>query len=407
VEGNNVNSDCWALEHVPDSLFRQPSGDAADFYHRWHEDVAMAGALGLQALRFSLEWSRIEPAPGEFSNAQLDHYRRIAAACRDAHLTTVVTFNHWTTPIWFAADGGWENPASVERFTRFADVAARHLAGEVDWALTLNEPNVATVAATGGAVAGTRGNRERALEQAGRLHPGGSIGFRPMMLWDGDHLGRYVDAHRRAREAIKSHMAVPVGWSLACEDYQARPGCDEAMARLRQRALTDWLEASRQDDFVGVQNYTRRLVEADGVEPVPDGAAVNDLGWELYPPSLTNAVRYAAEVTRRPVVVTEHGVATRNDTVRLQHTRESLKLLACAIEDGVDVRGYLHWTLVDEFEWFAGYDTTFGLVQVHAPDSRRTPRPSARWLGGLARSATGHPPPTPARSAVSEAVTPG
>lgn len=155
---------------------------------------------------------------------------------------------------------------------------------------------------------------------------------------------------------------------------------------LRQRVLTDWLEASLDDDFVGVQNYTRRLVGAHGVEPVAGGTAVNDLGWELYPASLANAVRNASEQTRLPIVVTEHGVATWDDSIRLDHTRRALQCLADAVADGVDVRGYLHWSLLDEFEWFAAYDVTFGLVEVDRDDFRRAPRPSARWLGQVAQS---------------------
>lgn len=386
VEGNNVNSDCWALENVPEQTFAHRSGDAVDFYHRWKDDVALCAELGLRALRFSVEWSRIEPSPGEYSRAELDHYRRLAGACRDAGMTTVVTFNHWTTPIWFAADGGWENPVSVERFARYADRVAAGLAGEIDWAVTLNEPNLALVAGMGGEAApAPRGDRRRALQQAAAEHPGGSIGFRPMMFWSGDQLARYSEAHRLAREAIKSRIDVPLGWSLACEDYQARPGGEEEAARRRGRALADWLEVSRDDDFVGVQNYTRRLVGPDGVEPPPDGTPVNDMGWELYPESLTNAARYAADVSGRPVVVTEHGVATWDDRIRLAHTRESLRHLSEAVSAGLDVRGYLHWTLLDEFEWSAGYNVTFGLIEVDRQTFVRKPRPSAYWIGRLAQ----------------------
>jgi beta-glucosidase len=385
IEGGNVASDCWALEQVPDTVFRERSGDAVDFYHRWPQDVAMAAELGLQALRFSVEWSRVEPVPGVFSRAELDHYRRLAARCRDVGLRTVVTFNHWTTPLWFAAEGGWTNPEAVEHFARYVDAAAAHLAGEIDWAITLNEPNVATVAEVGGGGVGGSavGDLGRALEHATRRHPGATGSFKPMMLWEGDQLDRYAEAHRRATEAIKRHADVPVGWSLACVDYQAGPGGEDRAAQIRDRAVTSWLEASRDDDFVGVQNYTRRLVGADGVRPPAAGTPVDDLGWELYPPSLANAARYAASVSGRPVMVTEHGVCTFDDALRLKHTRQALEHLAAAVADGVDVRGYLHWTLLDEFEWFSGYDVTFGLVEVDRRTFERRPRPSAAWLGSI------------------------
>ncbi|MEU1183250.1 family 1 glycosylhydrolase [Streptomyces sp. NPDC005820] len=390
IEGNNVSSDCWALEQTPDTVFKHRSADAVDFYNRWPEDVRLTADLGLQALRFSVEWARVEPEPGQFSTAQLDHYRRLAARCHELGLRTVVTFNHWTTPLWFAAEGGWTNARAVDRFERYVDRAAEHLAGEVDWAITLNEPNVATVAAVGGGGVGgaAAGDLGEALEQATRRHSVGANVFRPMMLWDGDQLGRYTEAHRRARETIRSHMDVPVGWSLACVDYQPVPGFEDRAEALRRQAVTAWLEVSRDDDFVGVQNYTRRLVGADGVQkPAPD-RPVDALGWELYPRSLANAVRDAASVSGRPVLVTEHGVCTYDDTLRREHTRHALRHLAAAVADGVEVRGYLHWTLLDEFEWFSGYDVTFGLVEVDRQTFARRPRGSATWLGDLAARRT-------------------
>jgi len=385
VEGGNTNSDCWAMEHVPGSMFRAKSGDAADFLHRYAADIVAMAALGLSTLRFSLEWSRIEPAEGEISRAALDHYRRVAATCHEHGVTTVVSFNHWTTPIWFAADGGWANDAAVDRFTRFVDAAAAHLAGEVDWACTLNEPNVRIVASEGGAVASPGGSVPHAIREATARHPGGPLGFLPMMMWPGDQLERYTAAHRSARDAIKAHADIPVGWTLAGEDYQAVDGGEAWRDDFRTRALTDWLEVSRDDDFVGVQNYTRRLVGPDGLRPVPEGAPVNDLGWELYPESLANVVRYAAEVAGVPVLVTEHGVATADDALRVAHTDAALAALAQVVADGVDLRGYLHWTLLDEYEWFAGYRVTFGLIEVDRQTFIRKPRPSAAWLGRVAR----------------------
>ncbi len=118
VEGNNVNADMWLLEQVKPTVFAEPSGDACDSLNRWREDVAIVKALGLNCYRFSVEWSRIEPAPGQFSQAYLDHYRRIIDHCRDQGLAPIVTFNHFTTPRWFAAAGGWENRDAPDLFAR-------------------------------------------------------------------------------------------------------------------------------------------------------------------------------------------------------------------------------------------------------------------------------------------------
>ncbi|RZM07981.1 MAG: glycoside hydrolase family 1 protein, partial [Sphingomonas sp.] len=140
VEGNNVNADIWLLEQMKPTLFTEPSGDACDSLHRWDQDVAIVKALGLNAYRFSVEWSRIEPAEGQFSQAYLDHYARIVASCRAAGLAPVVTFNHFTTPRWFAARGGWEADDAPALFARYCDRVARAMAGGISHALTFNEP---------------------------------------------------------------------------------------------------------------------------------------------------------------------------------------------------------------------------------------------------------------------------
>ena len=116
VEGSNTNSDVWALEHVKPTIFAESSGDACDQYHRYREDIVLLSSLGFNSYRFSVEWSRIEPAPGEYLLAELEHYRRVLAACHEHGVAPVATFNHGTTPRWFAALGGWENPQSPELF---------------------------------------------------------------------------------------------------------------------------------------------------------------------------------------------------------------------------------------------------------------------------------------------------
>ena len=142
VEGNNTNSDQWVLENVEPAL-GPPSGDADNSFEQWPADLDVVKAIGLNSYRFSLEWPRIEPEPGLFSLAMLDHYKRIVDGCRARGITPVLTFNHFTTPRWFAAQGGWLHPQSPALFTRFCERAARHLAADVGMATTLNEPNLA------------------------------------------------------------------------------------------------------------------------------------------------------------------------------------------------------------------------------------------------------------------------
>ncbi|RZI92031.1 MAG: glycoside hydrolase family 1 protein, partial [Microbacterium sp.] len=160
IEGGNVNSDWWPREVAPDSTIAEPSGDAADSYHRYREDISLLAKAGLGTYRFSLEWSRIEPAEGMVSHAALDHYRRVIECCHELGVTPAITIYHFTTPQWFAADGGWRNPSSVDRFTRFVEIVLPllHTASHV---FTINEPNILAMI-----FAGKEGNQQI---QAGSL----------------------------------------------------------------------------------------------------------------------------------------------------------------------------------------------------------------------------------------------
>src|SRR4249920_460562 len=142
AEGNNTNSDLWMLEYLPGTIFKEPSGDACDHYHLYPQDISMLADLGFNTYRFSLEWARIEPEEGFFSNAELEHYRRMLATCRERNLTTLLTYSHFTMPRWFAYKGGWQNPEAPDRYARFCEKATRHLGDLVGYASTFNEPDV-------------------------------------------------------------------------------------------------------------------------------------------------------------------------------------------------------------------------------------------------------------------------
>jgi beta-glucosidase len=194
-------------------------------------------------------------------------------------------------------------------------------------------------------------------------------------------------AHRRAVDAIKAGPGdAQVGWTLALVDLQPAEGGAERCESARRRGLIDWIEVSRDDDFVGVQTYSRNRIGPDGAVDPPEGAPTMQTGWEVYPDALEHTVRLAAEHARVPVLVTENGMATDDDGARIAYTRAALGGLARCVADGLDVRGYLHWTLLDNFEWMAGYAKTFGLVAVDRETFARTVKPSARWLGEVARA---------------------
>lgn len=386
IEGNSTASDLWFLENLEPTVFREPSGDAVNSFELWPKDLDIVRDLGLNAYRFSIEWARIEPEPGLVSRAMLDHYRRIIAGCRERGIKPVVTFNHFVTPRWFAASGGWTNDQAPSLYAKFCDTAARHLGNGIEYAVTLNEPQLVPLLSWIVPLPVREKNRavlEAAADALGvaKYSTGNVVAPEDVETTQVQLLA----AHKAARDAIKSALPdVPVGVSIAIEDDQA-VGSSTVRDRKRAEVYEPWLELARDDDYLGVQNYTRARFNADGQLPPPEDAELAHMGMEVYPPSLGNSVRYAHEKTGVPILVTEHGVSTENDAQRARFIPAALEGLKTEIDDGVPVLGYLHWSLLDNFEWVFGYGPKFGLVAVDRTNFERAPKPSARLLGEIAK----------------------
>jgi beta-glucosidase len=391
IEGNNYNSDIWVAENVKPTIYAEPSGDACNSFHLWPQDLDLATSMGLNTYRFSLEWSRIEPEPGMFSIASLDHYKAIIEGCRKRGLTPMVTFNHFTTPRWFAARGGWSHSDAPQLFGRFCDRAARHLAADIGYVVTLNEPNLAHVILNGlskDVLAQIRAVVSKMNEAAARAV--GSTQFvagNSISVSDIDAFtNNLIAAHKAARAAIKAvRPNLPVGVSLAMPDDQA-VGDNSIRDSIRAKSYGPWLEAAQGDEFLGVQNYERSLWDDKGKVEPPAGGDRNAAGGEVYPASLANVVRYAHSVAKVPIIVTEHGVNSADDTVRARLIPAALAELKKVIDDGVPVKGYCHWSLLDNFEWIFGYKYRYGLVAVDRTTFRRTPKPSAEIYAEIAQS---------------------
>jgi beta-glucosidase len=386
VEGNNTNSDFWAMEHMPESIFKEPSGDACDHYHLYPQDISMLADLGFNTYRFSLEWARIEPEEGFFSNAELAHYRRVLELCREHHLTTLVTYSHFSVPRWFASKGGWQSPAAPALFARFCEKATRHLGDLVDFASTFNEPDVPQLLnwmhspdAAGGLVELMQGNLPKV-----RKHLSAPV-FSNFFLGDGQEIqAGLLTAHALGKAAMKSvRSEMPVGFNLAMSDDQAAP-TDSHVAEKRADVYGPWLEIAKTCDYLGVQMYSRSIVGKRDL-PVPSGTETTQNGWEYYPECVEHVVRYASKETRVPIIVTENGVAATDDTRRVEYYQRALTGLKRAVDDGVDVRGYVTWSLLDNFEWMSGFEPKFGIVAVDRETQRRTVKPSGAVLGNIAR----------------------
>ena len=389
TEGGNAQSDTWFLEQVEPTVFRVPSGQACDSYRRWREDVDLVAELGLDAYRFSVEWARVEPADGEFSAEALAHYRAIVDHCLVAGITPVLTYNHFTSPHWFARRGGWLDPRAPAVFARYCGRVTEHLGDGIGWAVTLNEPNLPRLLSWLDIPEAVRGLERATLLAASEQ--AGVPAYRVANIVLTEEMDAMADGmtagHQAAKEAIKARRPdLPVGLSLAIVDDQVVG--DDASVRDRKRAEVygRWLAVAREDDFVGVQNYERTRYDGAGrVPPLPD-ATLNQVGWEVHPLSLAGAVRYAHEATGVPVLVTEHGLAHDDDTYRAAFIGPALEGLLDAVEDGVPVAGYLHWTLLDNFEWIFGYDVRFGLHEVDRETFARRAKPSAAVYSAIARA---------------------
>ena len=384
-EGNNINSDAWLCENVSPTLFREPSRDACDSYNRFEEDIAIAADLGFNCHRIGIEWARIEPEPGMFSTAELDRVRRLLDACHRRGLAPMVTYNHFTVPRWFAARGGFEVPDGADLFARFAEKATQRLGDLIGYASTFNEANIQRLIAQMDLGADAQAVIEAMLSRCAKASGTdrfSSLLFAPIGVTE----PILVDAHAKAVAAMKAGPGnFPVGLTLTMQDVQG-VGEGHLAEALISLLYGPWLEVARGADFVGVQTYTRVLVGSQGRLPAPEGAEMTAAGYEFYPQALGGTLRFAAQRIGRPIFVTESGIATDDDTRRIAYIDAALEEVRCCLEEGIDVRSYLYWSLLDNFEWTRGYDEHFGLVQVERETFKRTLKPSARHLGAIARS---------------------
>ncbi|AMM21341.1 beta-glucosidase [Frondihabitans sp. PAMC 28766] len=369
IEGNNVNSNWWEMEHQPGTHIVEPSGDAADSYHRFRDDMRLLADLGLNSYRFSVEWARIEPERGFVSRAEVDHYRRMVDTALEFGLEPVVTLMHFTVPRWFDRDGFWRAPDAADLFARYTEIALPIVSNGVGYVCTINEPNIAAMLAGG----------EDAANLVAYGLPNPDLGVADALL----------ASHHRSREVLASVPGLQTGWTVATQAFQAtdEPGSDEAL-RAYGYPRDDWyLEQARGDDFVGVQAYTRTFIGPSGPLPVADGVETTLTGWEYYPAAAGLGIRSAWELSGHvPVMVTENGIATADDSRRIDYTRDALTGVHETIDEGVTVLGYQHWSALDNYEWASGFAPTFGLVGWDPETFERTPKPSAAWYGAVARA---------------------
>jgi beta-glucosidase len=382
------------------------SGIACDWWENAERDFDLARDLGIGSLRMSIEWSRIEPQPGRWDEGALERYRDMAAALRERGIEPMVTLHHFTNPIWFEISGAFLRDDAPDLFARYVARAVEAIADLCDTWVTFNEPNVYTTEGyvTGHFPPGLRGRAGLATRAQANI----------------------ARAHARAYRAI--HEGLPgarVGWAHHCATFKPardRRPLDRLVASLYDRSFNepfphalrhgrmpsalggrlagDLGEARGTFDFAGLNVYAlirtafdlrharelfgRRVVPAEAIRGDPTS---DDLFGEPYPEGIAEFAARLAELGR-PVYVLENGFPDRADRVRPRVIAKAMHAMHDAIAHGVDLRGYYHWTLVDNFEWYSGWDLRFGLVELDEQTQQRTPRPSARLYSAIAASNT-------------------
>ncbi len=403
VEGGNTLNDWWEWEAK--GYVKEKSGEACQHYVRFPEDFKIAKSLYHNAHRFSIEWSRIEPKEGQWSESALLHYQNVLASLRENGLEPIVTLHHFTNPIWLARKGGWENVGVVEHFSRYVRYVVDFFGKDVRYWVTLNEPLVYVYQ---GYLAGVWPPGIKSFEKAVRV-------IRHQLL-----------AHARAYQIIHTvakHNAWPrpsVGFAknviafAACSnrslaDRFATWVRHSFFNRLYLRTLTtgrlfypgiffeNHPELVKTLDFVGINYYTRDFVHFGGLSPpeifgticslehhVSSGPR-NFLGWEVYPEGLYEAIKEISRF-RLPILITENGICTHRDDERWRFIQSHLSQAYRALREGIPILGYLYWSLLDNFEWAEGYKPRFGLVEVDYKTQRRTVRESGRKFAEVCRT---------------------
>lgn len=409
VEGNNIHNDNWAQEHMPHSNYPEPSGIACDEYNRYEEDIKLMEKVGYNAYRFSLEWARIEPEEGCFNEEEIEHYRREIRCCKEHGITPLVTLFHFTSPVWLIQKGGWEAESTVYYFERYVRYVMEYIGNELSYVCTINEANQGLL------IAGYIEEFERSLKQkqaqgiqvgidlarmeenkkyAGEendevFHTQDPKIFSSPRTKEGDLM--IMHAHQTAMKVIRACAPhVKAGLSLSVHDLQPYPENDaEAIQKTKEewdKEFLHYLPYIQDDDYVGIQCYTRSLVGKDGVLPVEENKETTQMGYENYPECLEHALRKVAEDFKKDVIVTENGIAIADDCKRVTYLDVATQGVVNCLKDGLPVKGYFCWSLLDNYEWQKGYTQNFGLIAVNRNTMERIPKESFQFLGAMRQS---------------------
>ncbi|MDE5670886.1 MAG: family 1 glycosylhydrolase [Eubacterium sp.] len=423
VDGNNIHSDYWAMEQMKNSQFVEPSGKAVDHYNRYEEDIKMLADAGLNAYRFSIEWARIEPKKGIFDKKEMQHYKDVIACCKKYNVEPIITLHHFTSPKWLIDMGGWDNEEVVELFADYTKYVVDNIKDDVNYICTINEANMRLqvkslmkrfmkqmMAKAGGNMPEIPSveQNDSSNDMEGQVQVGLNLSnpMEKMKLTAIENMQVFGDmnphtfvsaagengdkivikAHKASKKVIKSiNPKIKVGITLSLHDIQWIDGGEEKAKDSWDEEFGHYIEHICDDDFFGLQNYTRTVYGKDGIVPVENGVQMTQMDYEIYPEALGHVIRRVnKEMPNVPIIVTENGIAIDDDNIRCDFIDKAIKEIQLCKQDGIDILGYCYWSLLDNFEWQKGFALTFGLCEVNHSDFERTPKNSLAHLGSYA-----------------------
>jgi beta-glucosidase len=338
------------------------SGNAVDHYNLYEKDFAALKKLNMNSFRFSIEWSRIEPEEGAWNAEAIEHYRNYLRALNDRNIEPFVTLWHWTMPVWFTQKGGFEKKSNIKYFVRFAEKVFQELGREFRYVITLNEPEVY--------VSKSYFLGEWPPQQQGKLQA-----LRVYLNLIKAHKKVYKLAHGISRKFLLG---------VAKNSIHHYPGDDAIITRIAAR-ITTWgadyfilNRIKRHLDFIGVNYYFSNRFYGYRIHNANE--QLNDLGWDMQPQDIQFVLERLHDKYNLPLIVTENGLADRDDQYRKWWLTQTMLAMHKALQNGVKLQGYLHWSLLDNFEWASGFWPKFGLIAVDRKTMKRTARPSAVWF---------------------------
>lgn len=344
------------------------SGRACDHYNRFEEDFDIAKSLNHSAHRFSIEWSRVEPKEGKFDEREIEHYKKVINTLKSRGLEPFISLWHWTNPVWIKEKKGWKNNEIIKYFNRYVEKIVSEFQGEIKFWITLNEPEIF---ASQSYLRGIWPPQEKSI-----IHYLETI-------------NNLIKAHREAYKIIKKHnLSAQVGIAKNNVYFEAQ---EDNFLSVTLKKGADWWwnsyflnQIENYQDFVGLNHYFHNKIK-NGKFNQNENKIISDMGWEVYPQSIYYVLKDLQKYNK-PIYITENGIADSRDKLRADFIKEYLFWVYRAIKEGVDVRGYFYWSLLDNFEWDKGFWSRFGLVEIDYKTMERKIRPSAKIYAEICKN---------------------